>query len=282
MEVIRIPRVVQDSSRANLAKGKAVGFVPTMGALHGGHMRLVRACREDNDVAVVSIFVNPTQFSPGEDFARYPRDIEGDMKKLEEAGADTVFVPGEDSIYPRGFSTRVEVEGLSEKLCGAFRPGHFDGVATVVAKLLNIVSPTRAYFGAKDYQQGVIIRRLVADLNMPVEVVVLPTVREEDGLAMSSRNRYLSPDERKAAPVIYRSLVLAEEKIKEGERNPDRIRALMMEALHREPLVTEVQYAGAYDPSTLDPLYEIKGEALLAVAAKLGDVRLIDNIVVKA
>jgi pantoate--beta-alanine ligase len=280
MEVIRVPRVVRDSSMALLARGKSVGLVPTMGALHEGHMRLVRACREENDAAVASIFVNPAQFSPGEDLDRYPRDLEGDMEKLEGAGVDTAFVPGEEAMYPPGFSTRVEVGELGEKLCGAFRPGHFSGVATVVAKLLNIVSPTRAYFGAKDYQQSVIIRRLVADLDIPTEVVVLPTVREDDGLAMSSRNRYLGPGERKAAHALYGALLAAERNIRKGERSPGRIRALMLETLNREPLVTEVQYAGAYDPETLDPLAEISGGALLAVAARLGDVRLIDNIVV--
>lgn len=277
-----MPRVVQDSSRANLHKGKSVGLVPTMGALHDGHMSLVRACREENDVAVVSIFVNPAQFGPGEDFNQYPRDVEGDMKKLEAAGVDTVFVPTEDAIYPEGFSTYVEVRDLGEKLCGAFRPGHFAGVATVVTKLLNIVSPTRAYFGAKDYQQSLIIRKLVQDLNIPVEIAVLPTVREEDGLAMSSRNQYLSPEQRRAARAIYRSLALSEDKIKEGEMNPEAISAFMRETLHSEPLITEVQYAGAYDPRTLDPVYEIGGEVLLAVAVKLGEVRLIDNMLVKA
>jgi pantoate--beta-alanine ligase len=282
MEVIRIPKVMQGSARALLSRGKTVGLVPTMGALHGGHLRLLRACREENDAAVASIFVNPAQFSPGEDLGRYPSDLEGDLEKLEAAGVDTAFVPAVEAMYPEGFSTRVEVGGLGEKLCGAFRPGHFGGVATVVTKLLNIVSPTRAYFGAKDYQQSVIIRRLVEDLDIPTEVVVLPTVREEDGLAMSSRNRYLGPEERRAALALYRSLLLAGAKIKEGARNPDQVRAAMLEALSGEPLITEVQYAGAYDPDTLDPLEEIEGGALLAVAAKLGEVRLIDNIVVEA
>lgn len=282
MEVIRIPRVMYEASKENLFKGKTIGLVPTMGALHAGHMSLVKSCREENDVAVVSIFVNPAQFGPGEDFGKYPRDLDGDMKKLEEAGADIVFTPAEDAIYPAGFSTSVEVRGLSEKLCGAFRPGHFGGVATVVAKLLNIVSPTRAYFGAKDFQQSVIIRRLVADLNIPVEVAVLPTVREIDGLAMSSRNVYLSEEQRKAAQTIFRSLALAEDRIKAGEANSGEISSFIRETLLGEPLINEVQYAGAYDPKTLDSLYELKGEVLLAVAVKLGDVRLIDNMLVKA
>jgi len=281
MEVIRIPRVMQEASKTNLFKGKSIGLVPTMGALHAGHMSLVKSCREENDVAVVSIFVNPAQFGPGEDFEKYPRDLEGDMQKLEAAGVDTVFTPAGDAVYPEGFSTSVEVRGLGDKLCGAFRPGHFSGVATVVAKLLNIVNPARAYFGAKDYQQSLIIRRLAADLNIPVEIAVLPTVREEDGLAMSSRNQYLSPEERRAAQAIYRSLATAGDRIKEGARNPEEIQALIVEILHGEPLITEVQYAGAYDPKTLDALSEIKGEVLLAIAVKLGEVRLIDNMLVK-
>ncbi len=281
MLIIPLRTFSQNSSKVNLLGGKTIGLVPTMGALHRGHMSLVRACREENDVAVVSIFVNPTQFDPSEDLLRYPRDLDGDMTKLEEAGVDTLFLPEEASIYPEGFSTSIEVKGLSEKLCGAFRPGHFAGVATVVAKLLNMVHPTRAYFGAKDYQQGLIIRRLAVDLNMPVEIAVLPTVREEDGLAMSSRNQYLDAAKREAAGALFRSLSLAEEKIKSGATNVDEIRTLMQETLAKEPLITEVQYAGVYDPQTLDNLADIKGEVLLAIAAKLGDVRLIDNMLVK-
>jgi pantoate--beta-alanine ligase len=281
MEVIRRPRVMQNSSKVNLLGGKTIGFVPTMGALHRGHMSLVRACREENDVAVVSIFVNPTQFDPSEDLKRYPRDLDGDMTKLEEAGVDTLFMPEEASIYPEGFQTSIEVKGLSEKLCGAFRAGHFVGVATVVAKLLNMVIPTRAYFGTKDYQQGLIIKRLAADLNMPVEIAVLPTVREEDGLAMSSRNQYLDAAKRAASGALFRCLSLAEEKIKSGVTDANEINALMKDVLAKEPLITEVQYAGVYDPQTLDNLSDIKSEVLLAVAAKLGDVRLIDNMLVK-
>ncbi len=272
---------MQNSSKVNLQGGKTIGFVPTMGALHRGHMSLVRACREENDVAVVSIFVNPTQFDPSEDLDKYPSDLDGDMTKLEEAGVDTLFMPEEASVYPEGFQTSIEVKGLSEKLCGAFRPGHFDGVATVVAKLLNMVYPTRAYFGAKDYQQSLIIRRLAVDLDMPVEIAVLPTVREEDCLAMSSRNAYLSADERRAAQAIYRALANAADRVKEGKRDAAEINAFMRETLQKEPLITEVQYAGVYDPNTLDDVADIKSEVLLAVAAKLGDTRLIDNMLVK-
>jgi len=272
---------MQNSSRVNLQGGKTIGLVPTMGALHRGHMSLVRACREENDVAVVSIFVNPTQFGPSEDLDEYPRDLDGDMTKLEEAGVDTLFMPEEDSVYPEGFQTSVEVKGLSEKLCGAFRPGHFAGVATVVAKLLNLVIPTRAYFGAKDYQQSLIIRRLVQDLNMPVEIAVLPTVRDEDSLAMSSRNQYMNEEQLRAAQAIYRALANAVDMVKEGKRDAAEINAFMRETLQKEPLITEVQYAGVYDPQTLDNLSDITGEVLLAIAAKLGNTRLIDNMLVR-
>ncbi len=282
MEVIRVPRVMQETSHVQRLRGRSIGFVPTMGALHEGHLSLVRASTRENDMTVTSIFVNPAQFGPAEDFDKYPRDIEGDMAKLRQAGVDTVFVPEAVAIYPEGFSTFIEVKGLSEKLCGPFRPGHFAGVATVVAKLLNIVGPTRAYFGGKDYQQSVIIRKLVADLNVPVEIVTLPTVREADGLAMSSRNRRLSAEQRKAALAIYRSLTRAEQRIASGTRDAGEIERLMRDVLSGEPLITEVQYAGAYDPETLDGLAEIEpGALLLAVAARLGDIRLIDNLLVE-
>jgi len=281
VEVIRRPRVMQETSREHHSKGKTVGLVPTMGALHAGHMSLVKACREENDVTVVSLFVNPTQFAPGEDLERYPRDIEGDMQTLEEAGVDTLFMPEAAAVYPEGFSTTVKVGGLSEKLCGAFRPGHFDGVATVVTKLLNMALPTRAYFGAKDYQQSLIIRRLVEDLNIPVEIAVLPTVRDEDGLAMSSRNAYLGADERRAAGAIYRALANSKDMIEDGTRDASAIETFMKDTLAKEALITEVQYAGVYDPKTLDDVSAITGEVLLAVAVKLSSTRLIDNMLVK-
>jgi pantoate--beta-alanine ligase len=280
MEIIRIPRVMRESSRENLSRGKTVGLVPTMGAIHGGHLSLVKSCREENDVAVVSLFVNPTQFSPGEDLQGYPRDLDGDMQKMEEAGVDTIFLPTAEDVYPEGFSTSIEIKGLGDKLCGAFRPGHFAGVATVVAKLLNMVSPTRAYFGAKDYQQSLVIRRLVRDLNILVEIAVLPTVREEDGLAMSSRNAYLNPDERSAAQSIYRALANAADMVKEGKSVAE-INAFVRETLQKENLINEVQYAGVYDPETLDDIAEIKSEVLLAVAVTLGSARLIDNMLAK-
>jgi len=250
-----------------------------MGALHDGHMSLMRACREENDVAVASVFVNPAQFGPGEDLDKYPRDVEGDLEKLKAAGVDAVFMPEPSAMYPEGFATEVKVGGLSERLCGAFRPGHFAGVATVVAKLFNIVAPRRAYFGLKDYQQYLVIRRLAADLNMPVEVIGCPTVRERDGLAMSSRNRYLGPEERKAASAIYRCLRETEEKIKAGLEDGAAVGEFMSGRLRAEPLIREVQYAGAYDPETLDGLRTVTGRAVLATAVLIGGARLIDNLV---
>jgi pantoate--beta-alanine ligase len=281
MEIIRTPRIVQDVAGTHRMHGRSVGFVPTMGALHEGHLSLVRMCREENDIAVVSIYVNPAQFGPSEDLSRYPRDIEGDKEKLEKENVDILFLPDDPLMYPEGFSTHVEVDGLSQRLCGAFRPGHFKGVATVVTKLFNIVTPLMAYFGQKDFQQALIIRRLVRDLNMGVDVVICPTLREVDGLAMSSRNRYLSQEERNAATVIYRSLLRASEAVKSGILKVVRLRGLMLETLRSEPLVSEIQYCSAYDPGSLIELEQIGSEALLAIALKIGSTRLIDNILVK-
>lgn len=280
MEIIRIIRIMQDTSKGHLLHSRSIGFVPTMGALHEGHLSLVRRARQENDITVVSIFVNPLQFGPLEDFERYPRDIEGDTAKLREEGIDILFLPDTSLMYPEGFSTYIEVEKISEKLCGAFRPGHFRGVVTVVTKLLNIVKPTRAYFGQKDYQQAVIIKRLVKDLNMDVDIVVCPTIREHDGLAMSSRNIYLNKTQREAAIVIYRCLTEVSDLIKSGIRDGIYIRGLMNERLLKEPALSGIDYAGVYAPETLDELLEIKGDALLAVAVKIGDTRLIDNMLV--
>ncbi len=281
MEIIRIPRIVQDIARTHRAHSRSIGFVPTMGALHEGHLSLVRMCREENDVAIVSIYVNPKQFGPGEDLSEYPRDLEGDEEKLRKENVDILFLPDNSLMYPGGFATHVEVEDLSGRLCGAFRPGHFTGVATVVTKLFNIIIPVRAYFGQKDFQQALIIKRLVRDLNMGVDVVVCPTMREADGLAMSSRNRYLGSKERSAAAVIYRSLLQASGAVKSGIINVSRLKELMRDTLRTEPLVSEVQYCSAFDPESLVELEQIEGEALLAVALKIGGTRLIDNILVK-
>lgn len=280
MEIIRIPRIMQDTAKGYLLHGRSIGFVPTMGALHEGHLSLVRRAKEENDITVVSIFINPIQFGPSEDFKRYPRDIEGDTEKLNKEGVDILFMPDISSMYSEGFSTFVEVEKLSEKLCGAFRPGHFRGVATVVAKLLNIVKPKRAYFGQKDFQQAIIIKQLVKDLDMDIDIVVCPTVREEDGLAMSSRNTYLNKRQREAATVIYKALTEASDIIKSGIIDGIYIKRLMQDRLLKEPVVTGIDYAGVYNPETLDELSEIKGDAVLAVAVRIGDTRLIDNILI--
>ncbi len=280
MEIIRISRIMQDTSKGYLLRGRTIGFVPTMGALHEGHLRLVRRAKQENDVTVVSIFVNPIQFGPSEDFKKYPRDIEGDTERLQREEVDIIFMPGISLMYPEGFLTCVNVEKISGRLCGAFRPGHFKGVATVVTKLLNIVKPTRAYFGQKDFQQTIVIKRLVKDLDMDVDIVVCPTVREQDGLAMSSRNAYLDIRQREEATVIFKCLIEASDLIKSGIIDANYIKRVMQDRLLKEPAVSGLDYAGVYDPVTLDELSEIKGDTLLAVAVKIGDTRLIDNMLV--
>lgn len=280
MEIIRIPRIMQDVAFSHRLHGKTVGFVPTMGALHEGHLNLVRMCREENDIAVVSIYVNPTQFGPAEDLSKYPRDFDGDRDKLAQQDVDILFLPDDSMMYPAGFSTFVEVKNLSEKLCGAFRPGHFNGVATIVAKLFGIVNPSRAYFGMKDFQQTVVIKRLVKDLNSTVDVVTCPTIREPDGLAMSSRNAYLAPEERKAASVVYRALTKGSEGVKSGIIEGNKLRNIMLAILGTEPLVSDIQYCSAYDPESLNEVEQIGNETLLAIALKIGATRLIDNMLV--
>ena len=273
-----MPRVMQGISRDSMLNGKAVGFVPTMGALHEGHVSLIRRARHENDIAVVSIFVNPIQFGPREDFTQYPRDIEGDTEKLQREGVDILFMPEISSMYPVGFFTNVEVDRLADKLCGAFRPGHFRGVATIVTKLFNIIRPRRAYFGQKDYQQSVIIKKMVRDLDMDVDVIVCPTIREHDGLALSSRNAYLDEGQRKAATVLYKCLTEASELINSGIIDAVHIKGVMRERFLNEPSVSAVEYCGIYDPDSLEEMAEIKGDVLLAVAVKIGTTRLIDNI----
>lgn len=278
MEIIKIPDVMQRKSKELLMEKKTIGFVPTMGALHEGHLSLVRRSRQENDINVVSIFVNPIQFGPSEDFERYPRDIEGDTEKLQKEEVDILFMPDVHLMYPEGFSTYVDVSGISEKLCGQFRPGHFRGVATVVLKLFNIVRPKKAYFGMKDFQQTVIVKQLVKDLNMDIDIVVCPTIREKDGLAMSSRNLYLDKAEREASTVIYRCLVEASDLIKSGITDGNYIKKIMYDRLMKEPAVSKIDYAGVYDPVSLDELSEIKTSALLAIALRIGNTRLIDNM----
>ena len=280
METIRIPKIIQDTVGGLLLRAKTIGFVPTMGALHEGHLSLVRRARQENDTTVISIFVNPLQFGPAEDFHRYPRDIEGDTEKLAKEAANILFMPDAPLMFPEGFLTRIEVGKISDKLCGFFRPGHFTGVATVVAKLFHIVKPTRAYFGQKDFQQAIIIGKMVRDLNMDVDVVICPTIREKDGLAMSSRNAYLRPEERKSSVVLYRSLKEAADLLTSGIINIVNLKEMMHKKILEEPAVSSIDYAGFYDPETLEEISTIQSDVLLAVAAKIGNTRLIDNILV--
>lgn len=260
--------------------GRHIGFVPTMGALHEGHLSLVRAARERSDFTVVSLFVNPAQFGPGEDYRSYPRNLEADGRRLAEAGVDLLFAPTVEEIYPADFQTSVLVQRASEPLCGRFRPGHFRGVATVVLKLLNIVQPHVAFFGRKDAQQCVVIQQLVRDLNLPIEVVVCPIVREPDGLALSSRNAYLSAEERRAACVLYRSLARARELIEAGERSAQAIKLEMQAILEKEP-GARIDYVELVDAQTVQPAERVAGRILIALAVWIGSARLIDNLVVE-
>lgn len=257
-----------------------LGLVPTMGYLHEGHLALVRRARAENDHVAVSIFVNPTQFGPGEDYATYPRDPERDLALLRQEGVAAVFLPSVEEMYPAGFSTAVEVGGVTERLEGAARPGHFRGVATVVAKLLNQFQPDRAYFGQKDAQQVVVVRRMVRDLDIPVTIVVVPTVRDADGLALSSRNVYLAPEERRAALALSRGLFAAAAAHAAGERDAERLRALVRAHLAAEPLVRP-EYVSLADAETLAELAVVDRPALLSLAARVGRVRLIDNVVLE-
>ncbi len=257
-----------------------VGLVPTMGYLHEGHLSLVRRAREECDDVVVSIFVNPTQFGPKEDLSKYPRDLDRDLSLLEPLGVDLVWMPTAEIIYPPGFQTWVEVETITQPLEGTSRPGHFRGVTTVVAKLFNAVQPHSAYFGQKDAQQAAVIRQMTRDLNFPIEIVICPIVREPDGLAMSSRNVYLEPEQRKAATVLSRALQAAKEAYEEGERDADKIRGKMKEVLASEPLAN-VQYISCADYDTLKELNTVTGKALLSMAVLIGKTRLIDNIVLE-
>jgi pantoate--beta-alanine ligase len=281
MKICSTTDEMRAASRAARHPGKRLGFVPTMGALHPGHLSLVRAARARSDVVAVSIFVNPLQFGPAEDLAKYPRTFERDVEFLESEVVDILFAPTPEEMYPAGAVTYVTVEGLSEKLCGKSRPGHFRGVTTVVAKLFNIVEPDLAFFGQKDAAQTTIIRRMVRDLNLPVEIVVCPIVREPDGLAMSSRNAYLSPRERKSAMVLHRSLTQLRDRFDQGERNAANLIEAGRQVLAQEPAV-RVDYLEIVDPATLDPVQELRSTTLVAIAALVGNTRLIDNILMGA
>lgn len=264
---------------ARLLLDGRLGLVPTMGYLHEGHLSLARRAREECDRVAASIFVNPTQFGPTEDLSKYPRDLDRDLSLLEAAGVDLVWTPDNETMYPPDFSTWVEVEGLTRPLEGAARPGHFRGVTTVVAKLFNAVQPQAAYFGQKDAQQAAVVRKMTRDLNFPVEIVVCPTVREADGLAMSSRNSYLSPEERKSAIVLFRALTAAREAFERGERDAESLRKVMSATLASEPRA-RTQYVSCADYDTLEELGTVTGKALLSMAVFIGKTRLIDNFVV--
>ncbi len=267
-------------SAKRLAEGASIGFVPTMGYLHAGHVSLIEQCAKENDKSVVSVFVNPTQFGPGEDLAVYPRDPDADAAKCAAAGVNVLYMPDNDEIYAPDHRTYVVVEGLSEPLCGASRPGHFRGVATVVLKLFNIVKPTRAYFGRKDYQQLRVIKTMTADLNVDTQVIGCPIVREPDGLAMSSRNAYLSPSERQAAVCLYGALLAAKSLFDTGETQADAYRKVMTD---RIALCAEANpdYIRLVDPVTLEDLDHVDNEAVAALAVRIGSTRLIDNMVFK-
>ncbi len=260
--------------------GKSIALVPTMGALHAGHLSLIERARQSDDFVVVSVFVNPTQFAPGEDYEKYPRQIDDDARAVEQIGGDLVFAPAASEMYPQQQLTYVTVDKLTEPLCGAFREGHFRGVTTVVTKLLNIVAPDRAFFGQKDYQQLAVIKRMVEDLNMTTEIVGCPTVREADGLALSSRNKYLSAEHRAAAPVIYQSLQLGAQAVRQG-MTPAEAEALVAANIEKTGIL-HVQYAQALDPYTLQKPAHAGAPVLLAVAVHAGETRLIDNIVIEA
>ncbi|QTA37668.1 pantoate--beta-alanine ligase [Thermosipho ferrireducens] len=279
MEVIKSIQEMKEISTNFFRKGKSIGFVPTMGYLHDGHLALVKKAREDNEIVVVSIFVNPTQFGPGEDFENYPRDLERDLELLKSYKVDFVFVPDVFEMYSKDFSTYVEEQQLSKSLCGRSRPGHFRGVCTVVTKLFNIVKPTRAYFGQKDAQQFRVIRRMVRDLNMDVELIEMPIVREVDGLAMSSRNTYLNESERKEAVRLYKSLMKAKELFEKGVVDTKSIKSEMMKILNH-PLL-KVDYVEIVDEQTLEPVDRIENKVLIALAVFVGKARLIDNIILE-
>lgn len=280
MRTISTITEMQSHAESLRRAGTTIGFVPTMGFLHEGHLSLMRQARRQNDVVIVSIFVNPTQFGPKEDLARYPRDEEGDRAKCESVDVEYLFIPTVAEMYPGGPSVFVDVEGITDVLEGAVRPGHFRGVATVVTKLFNIVKPHRAYFGQKDYQQCAVIRRMTKGLNQDVEVIVRPTVREADGLAMSSRNSYLDAEQRKKATVLFRALKAGEDLIRSGVHEPEKVRLKMRAVLLTEQGI-EIDYAEVADPDALTPVETQGNEVVLLIAARLGSTRLIDNLVVK-
>jgi len=280
MKIIQDPGEMQRLVEEYRHAGKSLGLVPTMGALHEGHLSLIRRCRAENDVEIMSLFVNPAQFNRRDDLDRYPRDLEGDSRMAQAAGVDIIFAPTVAGMYPKGYMTYVTVEQLTERWEGASRPGHFRGVATVCAKLFTICRPHRAYFGQKDYQQSLVVRRMVADLNLDLEIVVLLTVREPDGLALSSRNVLLGPEERRQATVLSQALFHAQDAVRAGERDAGLLAAAIEAHIRSAPLAV-LDYVGVCDPETLEPLSGITGKAVAVVAASFGPIRLIDNAILE-
>ena len=280
MEIIKTITHMQQAADAVRISGETIAFVPTMGFLHEGHLALMRAGKEHCDHLVVSIFVNPTQFGPSEDFEAYPRDTEGDLEKARSVGADVVFMPSAEEMYPENEQTRVTVKDLPRHLCGLSRPGHFDGVTTVVAKLFHIVKPHVAVFGQKDYQQLAVISRMVTDLNMDIQILGVPTIREPDGLAMSSRNSYLNPEERQSALCLKQSLALAGQMCREGNTDAREVKAAMVSFIQNHPF-TSIDYVSLCDPVTLEDVDMVSPDTLAALAVRVGKTRLIDNAVLK-
>jgi len=282
MQIVRSPKKMQKICGELKREGKIIGFVPTMGYLHKGHLSLLRIAKKRSDVLVVSVFVNPMQFGPREDFKRYPRDFKKDRFLLESRlrRDDFVFAPQMKDMYPNGYLTYVNVEKITDKLEGATRPGHFQGVTIIVAKLFNIVQPDVAVFGQKDAQQAVVLKKMVDDLNYRIKMIIAPTVRERDGLALSSRNRYLSREERKQATVLYQALVLAKDMIKMGERKASKIVSGMRTLINKQPLA-HIDYIAITDAHSLELLNKLKGEILISLAVRFGKTRLIDNIKMK-
>lgn len=281
MKIVETIKEMQNIASSLKKKDKKIGFVPTMGALHEGHLSLVRQARKENDIVVVSIFVNPIQFGPNEDLNKYPRTFESDKKALEKEKVDYLFFPTPLDMYPERFETYVNLKKLPYHLCGLSRPGHFEGVATVVTKLFNIVMPDIAYFGQKDYQQAKIIERMVSDLNFNINIKMMPIVREKDGLAMSSRNSYLSPEERKKALCLYNSLVLAKEMIEKGETKVEKIKKAMEEKIKEIAPDAKIDYIAIVDPETLSEVPIVDKKVVIALAVFIGTTRLIDNFIIE-
>jgi pantoate--beta-alanine ligase len=277
---MQVAETIAQMKRLRSELAEPLGFVPTMGYLHEGHLSLVKRAQEENASVAASIFVNPTQFAPSEDFEDYPRDTQRDLTMLEEAGTDVVFMPKAAEMYPEGFSSWVEVGKLTERLEGASRPTHFRGVTTVCNKLFNIVEPTRAYFGQKDAQQALVIKKMVADLDMNLEIVVCPTIREPDGLAMSSRHVYLSREQRRAAVSLYEAIRLAEELWSKGERSAERLRQVVTDHIRQQPLA-EIEYVSIADMGTLEELETVTDSALLSLVVRFGKTRLLDNVILQ-